>query len=125
MKVLLSIRPEFAELILNGQKRYEFRRVCFRNPEVQSVLIYATLPIGKIIGQFDIKEVISDSPSKVWKRTESFAGVTKSLFTNYFAGKAIAHALAVCNPKRFARPRELREIIPSGVAPQSFCYVLK
>ena len=123
MRILLSIKPEFAELILTGQKRYEFRRVCFRNPHVRSVLIYATLPIGKVIGQFDIEEVISDSPSKVWRRTKSFAGVTQSLFTNYFSGKAMAHALAVCNAKSFARPRDLRDIIPSGIAPQSFCYV--
>lgn len=123
MKVLLSIRPEFAELILNGKKRYEFRRVCFQNPSVRSVLIYATLPIGKIVGQFDIKEIISDTPSKVWERTGTSGGITRSLFSKYFAGKSIAHALAVCNIKRFRRPMDLSEIVPSGIPPQSFCYV--
>jgi predicted transcriptional regulator len=123
MKVLLSIRPEYAELILSGHKRYEFRRVCFRNANVRSVLIYATLPIGKVVGEFDVREIISGSPLAVWKRTKDRAGLTWSMFAKYFAGKSIAHALAVSNIKRFSRPLDLSEILPSGVAPQSFCYV--
>ena len=31
MKVLLSIKPEFAEKILNGTKRFEFRKGIFKN----------------------------------------------------------------------------------------------
>ena len=30
MQVLLSIKPEFAESILAGSKKYEFRKVIFR-----------------------------------------------------------------------------------------------
>lgn len=33
MKVLLSIKPEFAERIFNGSKKYEFRKVIFKNPD--------------------------------------------------------------------------------------------
>src|SRR5215470_9075562 len=123
MKVLLSIKPEFAELILSGEKRYEFRRVCFRNSGVHTVLIYATLPIGKVVGQFDIEEVISDSPMRLWERTKSFAGLTRSLFRQYFSGRTVAYALAIRNPRRFARPLDLSKFVPSGTAPQSFCYV--
>ena len=123
MKILLSIKPEFAELILSGKKSYEFRRVRFRNPMVRSALIYATRPIGKVIGQFDIREVISGSPSSVWRRTRSHAGVTHSLFSTYFEGRPVAHAFAVANIKRYRRPVELTEFVPSGVVPQSFRYV--
>ena len=31
MKVLLSIKPEFAEKIFNGTKKYEFRKSIFKN----------------------------------------------------------------------------------------------
>ena len=123
MKILLSIRPEFAELILCGEKAYEFRRVVFRDQSVRSALIYATRPIGQIIGQFDIAGVISGPPTTIWKQTRHRAGVTRSLFTSYFAGQRIAYALAVAKTTRFRRPLELKEVIPSGVAPQSFTYV--
>jgi len=123
MKILLSIKPEFAELILSGRKAYEFRRVRFRDTTVRSALIYATQPIGKIIGQFDIREVISGTPSTVWRKTKERAGVTHSLYSAYFHGRAVAHAFVVSNTRRFSRPLDLSEVVPSGVAPQSFLYL--
>ncbi|WP_369009144.1 ASCH domain-containing protein, partial [Escherichia coli] len=49
MKVLLSIKPEFAEKILNGTKRFEFRKGIFKNPQISTVVIYATMPLGKVV----------------------------------------------------------------------------
>ncbi|RAX12581.1 hypothetical protein CKY02_11450 [Photorhabdus bodei] len=40
MKVLLSIKPEYVDRILNGSKKFEFRKVAFKNNQVQSVVIY-------------------------------------------------------------------------------------
>ncbi|MDD8572078.1 ASCH domain-containing protein, partial [Escherichia coli] len=50
MKVLLSIKPEYAESILSGKKKYEFRKNIFRNKNVDTIVIYATMPVGKVIG---------------------------------------------------------------------------
>jgi predicted transcriptional regulator len=123
MQILLSIKPEFAELILRGEKTYEFRRVVFRDESVRSALIYATKPIGKIVGKFDIAKVISGSPGAIWEKTKHRAGVTRTLFTAYFAGRRVAHALAVAKTTRFRTPVELKEVVPSGIAPQSFRYI--
>ena len=38
MKVLLSIKPEFAEKIFNGTKKYEFRKSIFKNKDVDKVI---------------------------------------------------------------------------------------
>ncbi len=59
MKVLLSIKPEYAYRILDGTKRYEFRRRVHRDPRVHTVVIYATNPDGKELGAFSIKSVYS------------------------------------------------------------------
>lgn len=123
MQILLSIRPEFAELILDGSKAYEFRRVLFRDRSVRSVLIYATKPVGKVIGRFDISKVISGPPAAIWKQTKHQAGVTHAVFAAYFAGRHVAHALAVAKTTRFRKPLELNQILASGVAPQSFTYL--
>jgi len=37
MKILLSIKPEYAEKIFAGTKKYEFRRSIFKNPDVKTV----------------------------------------------------------------------------------------
>ena len=40
MKVLLSIKPEFADKIFNGTKKYEFRKSIFKNKDVDTVVVY-------------------------------------------------------------------------------------
>lgn len=71
MKVLLSIKPEFAEKILNGTKRFEFRKGIFKNPQISTVVIYATMPLGKVVGQFRIESILSDEPESLWKRRKN------------------------------------------------------
>ena len=83
MKVLLSIKPEFANKILNGEKKFEFRKSLFKRDGIKTVLIYATMPIGKVIGEFDIEHIISNSPQEIWNETCEFSGISKSFFDDY------------------------------------------
>lgn len=123
MKVLLSIKPEYANKILEGEKLFEFRKTVFKNPLVKTVIIYATMPVGKVIGEFEIDEVLSDQPNKVWSLTSEFAGISKIFFNEYFQGREKAYAIKVREPKRYHEPIELKNILQNGIAPQSFCYL--
>lgn len=124
MKVLLSIKPEYAEKILSGQKRYEFRKAIFKNPDVKTVVIYATMPVGKVVGEFDFDEVLSDTPQAIWAETSKFSGITRKFFNSYFSGRGTAHAIKVSEVRRYQEPVSLRDIIPGGVAPQSYRYLV-
>lgn len=42
MNVILSIKPRYADAIMRGEKRYEFRCSLFKNPDVDRAFIYAT-----------------------------------------------------------------------------------
>ncbi|CAB3768272.1 hypothetical protein [Paraburkholderia humisilvae] len=86
-------------------------------------MIYATKPVGKVVGEFDIDEVISASPNKLWSSTKEFAGITKQRFNEYFDGREVAHAIKVKDARRYEEPPELPSVLESGVAPQSFCYL--
>lgn len=123
MKVLLSIKPEFAEKILLGEKRFEFRKVLPKAHGIKTIVIYATMPLGKIVGEFDIGEILTDTPQKIWRTTKGQAGITQKYFNDYFEGKDIAHAIGVKAVRRYKRPAELSKYVESGVAPQSFCYI--
>ena len=68
MKVLLSIKPEYAESILSGKKKYEFRKNIFRNKNVDTIVIYATMPVGKVIGEFKVGDILALSPSELWDK---------------------------------------------------------
>ncbi|HAT1659749.1 TPA: ASCH domain-containing protein [Legionella pneumophila] len=122
MKILLSIKPEFADKILNGNKQFEFRKV-IPKVKVTTVLIYATRPIGKIIGEFEIEYFLSETPNKLWALTSNFSGISENFFYEYFQDCKIAHALKIRKAYRYKKPMELTTILASGVVPQSFCYL--
>lgn len=123
MKVLLSIKPEYAEKILDGEKLFEFRKTIPKSPDIKIVIIYATLPVGKVIGEFEIDEFLSESPKKLWRLTQEYAGITKSFFNAYFDGRDMAHAIKVKKVRRYDKPLHLKDVVSNGVAPQSFRYI--
>ena len=84
MKVLLSIKPQFVDEIFNGNKRYEYRKSIFRNPNVRSIIIYATMPVGKIVGEFDIEEILEEHPKTLWEKTKKYSGVSEEFYNHYF-----------------------------------------
>ena len=121
-RALLSIHPEYAEAILRGHKEFEFRRVVFKQA-VGEILIYATLPVARIVGRFTVDDIYSGAPRMLWSQTRRSAGVTKERFEAYFDGRSLGFAIKVANPIRFARPQPLSRYVSSNVPPQSFCYV--
>jgi len=121
--VLLSIKPEFAEKILNGQKGFEFRRTLFKDETVTKVIVYASRPVCRVIGEFEVDGVLSMSMHALWRRTRQGAGVSWLVFSEYFEGKEECHAIRVANPMRYAEPKPLREAVGLSRPPQSFAYV--
>ena len=123
MKVLLSIKPEYAEKILNGSKCFEYRKSIFKNREVETVVIYATMPVGKVIGEFTVNGILEDDPDALWEQTHDCSGITRDFYQQYFNGCTTATAILVSNPKRYPHPLDLKEVSGSDVAPQSFRYL--
>lgn len=125
MKVLLSIKPEFANKILDGQKRFEYRKVIFKQQQIRTVVVYASSPVCKVIGEFDIDTILMNDPESLWKQTKSGAGITYNYFEQYFQGKEQAYAIQVKNVRRYKKAFRLSEKYPGVMPPQSFCYVDK
>ena len=122
MKVLLSIKPKYAEMILNGEKQYEFRRTIFKSPSVKKVVIYASSPTSKIIGEFEIDCILSLDTAELWMRTMEYSGIDKSFYDSYFSGKNVGHAIKIKNVTRYSKHKELKEFEIKH-APQSFAYI--
>lgn len=122
MRILLSIKPEFASRIFDGSKRYEYRRVLFKRGDIDTVLVYASSPIRKVIGEFRINAVLSDRPTQLWNKTKDHAGISKRRFLEYFADKEIGYAIEVKNPQEYDVPLQIEDDF--GVSPpQSFVYL--
>ena len=108
MKVLLSIKPEYAERTFAGTKKYEFRRVVFKNDKVRNVVVYASSPVQRVIGEFSIDSILSESPEKLWKKTSKYAGIEKDDFHAYFAGKKTGYAIKIKKTRRYKTPLDLQ-----------------
>lgn len=121
MKVILSIKPEFANKIFDGTKLFEFRKVIFKNENVKSVLVYSSAPVQKVIGEFQIGKIIKSDLETLWSLTREYSGITEEYFYQYFGDKEFGFAIQIKNKIKFKIPKCLKEdynLLP----PQSFAY---
>ena len=120
--ILLSVRPEYVKNIINGKKKYEFRRKIFRK-NVSHVIIYSTRPMKKIVGYFEVGEIIEDSPKVLWKNYKKYSGMKKSDFFSYFNGCNIGYAIKIKNFLEYDKYKELNFIGNNIRPPQSYAYI--
>lgn len=118
---LLSIRPHFAEAIFGGRKKVELRRTGFAQP-ISHVVVYATAPIRRVVGMFEVAKVDRDHPARLWRRYRSVAGVEAEFFHHYYEGLDEGVAIVVGATARLTEPLPLSAINVSS-APQSYCYL--
>lgn len=123
--LLLSIRREHAQRILEGSKIYELRK---RLPgiEFKRVYMYETGG-GGIVGCFDPLRVLKDRKGLLWDQV-NYHATTRARFESYFEGSADGFAIEVSNPVKFKTPvtlQELREVDPGFHVPMSSRRVLK
>lgn len=123
MKVLLSIKPEFVEKIFSGEKKFEYRRSIFKNPNVDTVVVYSTMPVGKVVGEFKIQSILNLNVDELWKKTKSKSGLNYSFYKSYFHDKDNGYAIKIESVKEYEEPLALSEISDNLKAPQSFCYI--
>nr|VFJ42511.1 MAG: Predicted transcriptional regulator, contains an HTH and PUA-like domains [Candidatus Kentron sp. DK] len=121
--VLLSIKPEFALAIFSGEKKFEFRKAIYRDHSVSKVYVYASAPISKVIGEFQVEEIIERDLETLWQETSHGAGITEEYFSEYFANREIGYALKIKDADRFEESRDLEQMFGIRHPPQSFRYV--
>ena len=125
MNVLLSIKPKYANQIVNGKKKFEFRKKIFKEFDNQKIYIYSSFPVKKIIGFFYYSRILKNKPEKIWEDCKNFGGITEKDFFNYFLQKEIGFAIEISYFKKFSKSNqlELKDLSESRYPPQSFIYV--
>lgn len=117
--VLLSIDPEWADAILTGEKRYEYRRTPPREDTPFRVLLYATKPTQAIVGAAWIDRVIEGPVEGLAENTTGLTPHEPDDIVEYFEGKETGSALSIQGYIRYDEPVELGEVEP----PQNFQYI--
>jgi len=119
---LMAINPEFADRILAGTKRVEFRRTIPKR-QVSHILIYSTAPFKVVVGYFEVTGIDIGAPADIWKRFGQNSGISAEGFWSYYRGSEKAVAIKVGRVVSFKSPLPLGKLSPNLSPPQSFCYL--
>lgn len=122
MKVVLSIKPEFASKIFDGSKKFEFRKSIFKNKEVKSIIVYASSPVQQVIGEFEIEDILNYDLDTLWNMTQEYSGISEEFYYKYFADKEQGFAIKIKRTKKYRKPKCLKTDFNLS-PPQSFAYL--
>ena len=122
--VILSIKPQYVEKIFSGEKRFEYRKKIWKNTKVNRVIIYASAPVKKIVGEFEIDIEKSEwgNLDILWEETQYEGGISIKEFYEYFKGHDYGFAIRIKNPIRYDEPLDIKEHFNLN-PPQNFCYL--
>ena len=122
MNALLSIRPEFARKILDGTKRYEYRKRAFAKP-VERIFVYSSSPTQHIVGEIEVAFVHSAKPSAIWHKTCRQSGIQYAFFKEYFGRRSEAYAIEVASVTIYDSPVDPFVLFSRFTPPQSYMYL--
>ena len=67
-QAIISLKPRYAKLVVAGDKTVELRNRIVRLNPGTLIWIYATKPMGRIVGVAEISLVVHADPAQIWRR---------------------------------------------------------
>lgn len=120
-KILMPIKPKYVDGIIKGTKKFEFRKIKAKR-KVDSIMIYETSPVMKVVAEVSVENILMDHPQSLWNKTSEFAGIAKEDYDDYFKDNNNAIAYALGEVIVYDQPKELIEFGLSYY-PQSYVYI--
>jgi len=123
--LFISIKPEFANKIVNKEKTIELRKT---KPHVNAgdyVIIYASSPIKAVVGFGIIKRIIESTPKEMWEKYSDMTGIDKVRFDDYYVDKKKAIGIEIESIKSVVpiHLSQLRTVDANFHPPQIYRYV--
>lgn len=120
-KMLLSIKPAYVKKILEGKKKYEYRKFHCKEG-IDTIVIYSTAPEKKVVGEVSLLDIIVGDVDYVWRITRPEGGITQKAFKEYYKNKEKATVYKLGDVLMYDEPKTLSDF-GLRYAPQSFAYV--
>ncbi len=90
--MLLSIKPKYAKVILEGKKQYEFRKSKPKDG-VDRIIFYASSPQKQVVGEATIDEILEGTPKEIWEIAKTAAGITEEVLLFLLCWERKSHRL--------------------------------
>lgn len=119
---LLSIHPEFVDRIFDGSKTIELRRINLPL-ELKHVVVYATSPVMRVVGFFDVQDIVRDTPLNIWDTYGDTSGIDEERYFQYFESRETAIGIRIKKVHPLPKPRKLSCLSRNLTPPQSIQYL--
>lgn len=103
---MIALRPKYWEMYKDGSKTWELRKAGRCPLKTDKLIIYATSPVCRIIGEADLLSVRVGHLDYIWDIVNGYCGVTRDQYNSYYRDQHIAvayrlgHIWAYSNPVR-------------------------
>jgi predicted transcriptional regulator len=123
---LLSVKPRFADALLDGLKTVEIRRRRAHLADGSLCLLYASSPLRALVGVIRVRETDTDTAEALWTRYGELAAISRAEFDTYLRGSTRPCAIVIEAAVRFPHAialAELRRRQNDFVTPQSYRFL--
>ncbi len=120
--VLMSIKPQYAEMIRQKKKSVELRKRIPKIKENDIIIFYESSPVKAVTLACEVSKIFCMPPEMLWKKCGKRAAVEHSFFQKYFEEKELAYGIELRNITTIT-PKGLHCISDELKAPQSYRYL--
>jgi predicted transcriptional regulator len=121
---LLSIKPQYSERILSGEKKFELRKRKLGTRPGDVVVIYTSSPTRALTGAFIVQDEFEMPVTALWSLHRNDLGIRKEDYAEYFRDRDYAVAISIGRTVTLPPISldELRRVRPGFAPPQSYMY---
>ena len=125
-QVMISLKPEYAALVLSGAKTVELRNRKVRLKAGTAIWIYATQPEGRIVARAKVSTVFYGGPAEIWNRYGKEVCIKKKHFDYYTGRRRMVSALVLASVEKLEDSitlEAIRQVVQDFHPPQFYSYI--
>jgi predicted transcriptional regulator len=108
--LLLAVKPSYAEKIVQNKKTIEIRRKFSEKWIGQRLSVYASKPLGALVGEATVENVVAGKPADIWSRFGFGIQCSKEEFDGYAGSSKKVFAITLGNAIPYAVPVPLDQV---------------
>jgi len=124
-RILISLKPKYADQILGGSKFIEIRKRFSRQWASCRAVLYSSSPVSALVGEATINSVTYCRPDEAWSQFEPSLGCSYEEFRSYVGSASQVSAIQLGHVVPYQTPislTQLSSVMKEGLRPpQSFC----
>ncbi|MCO8044840.1 ASCH domain-containing protein [Acinetobacter bohemicus] len=124
MSIVLSIKPQFTNLILEGKKTIELRtKIGKKFSNNADLIIYSSSPVKAIVAIAKVHKIQNLRKDQITSDHFDKICISSAFFQDYMQGRESCYLMELKDVNKLTNPIALSDLKKLNfTAPQSFCY---